>query len=409
MTVASLPVLPSAPATPRRRLIAIARAAACLLRSAAAAPGFVVRAASHLWRNRRYLTFLKLLNMALVNVQYRLKTERVHGRPYKMKIESTNLCNTHCQLCPTGLGLRGRPKGMMKFEDFASLVDRFRRHLVALDLSMWGDPLIVPDIFRMIRHAHDRRIWTYLSSNLHAFKPELGHAEALVASGLDLLTCSLHAATQTAYEAYQPGKSLDLALRKIKHLLATRDRLRSRTPAIQLNFVVMRQNQHERAAFARLADSLGCKAVFSSPSANVRFLGLDRNLQSLSLSPEELALKTQQHLQRWLPDDPAHVLSPYQTLLRGQAFEPAQFNGRKLFNCSWPWRATVINWDGAVSPCCGSFAPGEDLGNVFQQPFSAIWNGRPYRLARRSFKKTVAEADAPSAFRGRASCPGYML
>ncbi|MFN7139880.1 MAG: FkbM family methyltransferase, partial [Limisphaerales bacterium] len=36
-----------------------------------------------------------------------------------------------------------------------------------------------PDIYRMIRYAHDRGIWTYLSSNLHAFKPEKGQAEEL--------------------------------------------------------------------------------------------------------------------------------------------------------------------------------------------------------------------------------------
>ena len=171
----------------------------------------------------------------------------------------------------------------------------------------------------------------------------------------------------------------------------------------------MRHNQHERTAFAALAADLGCSAVFSAPSANVRFLGVDRDLHSLNLSADELRKKTQQHLARWLPDDPAHVLAPYRRLLQGQTLDPQQFNGRKLFDCSWPWRAAVINWDGAVSPCCGSFAPSEDLGNVLKQPFSEIWNGRSYRLARRSFTKPVAQVDALGNFRGCATCPGYML
>ena len=194
MSIASLTVLQPSAGT-ARGASRFRRRLQGSLAIAAKSATFFARGLSHVWRNRRYLTLLKLLNIALVNLQYCLKTQRVLGRPYKMKIESTNLCNTHCQLCPTGLGFRGRPKGMMAFEDYARLVDSFRWHLVALDLSMWGDPLIVPDIFRMVRYAHDRRIWTYLSSNLHAFKPEAGHAEALVNSGLDLLTCSLHAAT----------------------------------------------------------------------------------------------------------------------------------------------------------------------------------------------------------------------
>jgi len=72
---------------------------------------FLARGLAHLRRNHRYYTLLKLANMALVNMQFALKTERVFGRPYRMKIESTNICNTHCQLCPTGLNLPGRAKG----------------------------------------------------------------------------------------------------------------------------------------------------------------------------------------------------------------------------------------------------------------------------------------------------------
>ena len=85
---------------------------------------FFARGMLHAWRNRRYLTALKLANMAAVNVQYWLKTERVVGMPYKMKIESTNICNTKCQLCPTGIGLKGRPKGSMTLQQYQRLIDQ---------------------------------------------------------------------------------------------------------------------------------------------------------------------------------------------------------------------------------------------------------------------------------------------
>jgi MoaA/NifB/PqqE/SkfB family radical SAM enzyme len=232
-----------------------------------------------------------------------------------MKIESTNICNTHCQLCPTGIGLEGRPKGKMSFEQFKSLIDQLKGSLYVLDLSMWGDPLIVPDIYKMVRYAHDAGIWTYLSSNLHAFKPGKGQAEALVESGLDMLTCSLHGASQATYEQYQPGKDLDSAVEKIRHLVATRDRLGSATPAIQLNFVVTRHNEHEKAAFQQLADELGCKAVFSMPSLNVRFLGHDKKLVPLGLAPDVLARKRLEHLRNWLPSDATYVLDAYQQML----------------------------------------------------------------------------------------------
>lgn len=370
---------------------------------------FVARGAAYVWRNRRYLTLIKLLNMAAVEVQFRLKTERVIGRPYKMKVESTNICNTKCQLCPTGLGYEGRPKGKMTFDTFTGLIDRLRWHLYALDLSMWGDPLIVPDIYRMIRHAHDRGIWTYISSNLHAFKLDAarGQAEALVKSGLDLLTCSLHGASQETFAIYQPGKSFGDAVEKVRHIIATRDRLGSATPAVQLNFVVTRENEHERAAFAALAAELGCKAVFSAPSLNLRFVGQDAKLQSLGLATDVLAKKQREQVERWLPRNEVYALQPYRALLAGDPPRGEDYNGHKTFDCSWPWRMSVINWDGQVCTCCGNFDPKEDMGNVLTRPFGEIWNGRKYRMARRSFTKRVSDADAKD--NACASCPGYML
>ncbi|HEX7010827.1 MAG TPA: radical SAM protein, partial [Phycisphaeraceae bacterium] len=285
------------------------------------AADWLTRAVFFVWRNRRYLTTLKLGNMALVNLQYLLKTERVIGRPYNMKIESTNICNTHCQLCPTGLGLRGRPKGQMTLDQYKQLIDRFRWHLFGLDLSMWGDPLIVPHIYDMIRYAHDRGIWTYLSSNLHAFKlnPKPGQkpqAQKLVESGLDMLTCSLHGASQSTYETYQPGKRFHDALEKIRQIIQTRDRLGSTTPVVQLNFVVTRHNEHEREAFQKLADDLGCRAVFSTAMMNVRFLDKDQQLQPLGLAEDVLAQKVRDHLANWLPRDSRYVLEPYKEIAR---------------------------------------------------------------------------------------------
>jgi len=367
---------------------------------------FLARGLLHVWRNRRYLTAVKLLNMAAVNLQFRLKTQRVIGRPYRMKIESTNICNTRCQLCPTGLGLRGRAKGIMSDEGFRGLIDQLKRYLYVLDLSMWGDPLIAPDIYRMIRYAHHAGIWTYVSSNLHGFKPEKGQAEALVHSGLDMLTCSLHGASQSTYETYQPGKQFDAAVQKIRQIIEVRDRLGSPTPVVQLNFIVTRHNEHERQAFVELAQRLGCKAVFSIASMNVRFLGQDQQLADLGLSGEQLTQKTRAHLQHWLPGDPKCVLEAYQRMLEGR-FNAADWNGRKMMNCPWPWQSSVINWDGAVSICCGSFDGREDMGNVFRTPFDQIWNSRAYRLARRSFTRKLPDDQAQQT--ACASCPGFMV
>jgi radical SAM protein with 4Fe4S-binding SPASM domain len=323
-----------------------------------------------------------------------------------MKIEPTNICNTKCQLCPTGVGLQGRPKGTMKFEQFQKLINRLKHHLVTLDLSMWGDPLIVPDIYKMIRYAHDKRIWTYISSNLHAFKPGKGQAEQLVRSGLNLMTCSLHGASQQTYEIYQPGKRLDECIAKIRQIIATRDRMNSATPAIQLNFVVTRYNEHERDAFQKLADELGCAAIFSTASMNVRFAGQDQKLTDLGLSSDLKKKLERDHVAKWLPENQKFVIDPYRQILQGN-YDPDVFNGSKLYDCEWPWRSAVINWDGNVVVCCGSFDPAKDMGSVFDQRFGKIWNSEKYRLARRSYRKRLTADKAQD--NPCASCPGFLI
>ena len=372
----------------------------------ASAIDFFTRGVFHVWRNRRYLTPLKLANMALVNLQCHFKTEYVLGRPYSMKIESTNICNTKCQLCPTGLNYEGRDKGKMPLDKFKRMIDSFRRTLYTVDLSMWGDPLIVPEIFDMIRHAHDRGVWTYISSNLHAFKPEKDQARKLVESGLDMLTCSLHGASQGTFEIYQPGKSFGDTLAKVRHILQVRNEMGSRTPVVQLNFVVTRFNEHERGAFQQLADELGCKAVFSAPSLNLRFIAEEQKLHSVGLAEDVQLKKVRDHMNKWLPRDREFVIKPYQSLL-DNVDSGRDFNGPKIMDCTWPWKAAVVNWDGTVSTCCGSWDASEDMGNLNDESFASVWNGKRYRAARRSFKHKVTDEQAAGV--GCANCPGFML
>ena len=379
---------------------------------------FFARGVFWAWRNRRYLTARKLANMAVVNVEFLLKRERLIGRPYSMKIESTNICNTSCQLCPTGLGLRGRRKGRMKFEQYKALIDQLRWHLFTLDLSMWGDPLVAPDIYDMIHYANKKGIWTYISSNLHGFKldprklksgefDDKDDAVKLIESGLDMLTCSLHGASQETFQIYQPGKNFGDAIEKVRRIVETKKRLNSTTPAIQLNYVVTRHNEHEVERFKRLAEELGCRPVFSTASMNLRFLDKDKKLQPLGLAPDILEKKTADHLDEWLPQNDEYVLDAYREIQGEGDLDSEQFNGSKRYNCSWPWRQSVINWDGSVAACCGSFEQAEDLGSILDKPFKDVWNNEQYRMSRRSFKKKLPDSQAKA--NPCAQCPGFML
>ena len=46
--------------------------------------------------------------------------------PSYLLIEPVNFCNLHCPTCPTGSGRIQRPKRVMSFEEFKSIIDQVR-------------------------------------------------------------------------------------------------------------------------------------------------------------------------------------------------------------------------------------------------------------------------------------------
>ena len=351
-----------------------------------------------LWGNRRYITPLKALNIAAVRLQECLGTEFVLGRPYSAMIEPTNVCNTNCQLCPTGEHRPGRAKGFMTWDLYRRFIDDNSRWLYVLVLYMWGDPLIAKYIYQMINYAHRAGIWTGVSSNLHSFCPESGDAVTMIESGLDELICSLHAASQKTFEIYQPGKSFQSAVAKIRSFVQIRDSLGKKRPKVCAHFVVTRFNEHEIPEFRKLAQELRCECAFSTPSLNVRFL----SGREPGEARRDSVLK---RIEKWLPTDPAYVHPLYLAIRNGQLDIDRldAFNGRKPFQCVWPWRKTIINWDGTVGPCCGAWNESDSLGDISREPLARVWNNVKYRAARRSFKRPT-DVDVPCA-----RCPGILL
>ncbi len=360
-----------------------------------------VRATWHFWRNRNYLSIAKLFNMAVINVEMLFRRKKLFGRPYIIKIEPTNICNSTCRLCPTGMAFHGRDKGKMTFDNFTRIVDQVKRYAYVIDLSNWGDPLIVPDIYEMIRYVHDAGVWTYISSNLHAFRQNDGDPERLVRSGLDMLSCSLHGASQTTYEIYQPGKSFDQTIEKIRVIVETKRRLHSLTPLVRLFFVVTRYNEYEIPAFRTLAESLGCEVAFIPASLNLRFVGFDQDLRDLGWNPQQKHETIEKIKSDWLPENHDWIAPWY----RAADHADKARSKPKKYVCDWPWRGVVINWDAGVSVCCGDFDPKCDMGNVLTTSLAEIWNNQAYQNARLTFRQALHDGTGKPC----CDCSGVLI
>jgi radical SAM protein with 4Fe4S-binding SPASM domain len=196
----------------------------------------------------------------------------------------------------------------------------------------------------------------------------MDQANKLIASGLDSIIFAVDGISQETYEPYRQGGSLDSVLQTIRTVVARKQELKSKTPLINLRFIVMKHNEHEIPALKELAKSLGVDALTL------------KTLNPVSLDPySENPSETRIH-NEFLPED--HHYRRFRYDSTGQNVIRVQRN-----SCKQLWNNPVIHWNGTVCSC--AYDPKEKyvLGHLYDQPFKDIWYGAPYRRLRRKFRK----------------------
>ena len=324
----------------------------------------------------RHASLKKLLNFLRIEAQLRIGRTKVWGYPYEWEIDTTNVCQLKCPLCHTGLGTVNRSKGVMHFDLFKETIDQIKDYCIWLSLYSWGEPFLNKQIDRYVDYAHRANLATIISSNLDKpLTPDM--AERLVRSGLDVLIVSLDGTTQEVYEVYRVGGHLDRVLANIKLLVEKKRELGNKTPYLEWQFIVMKQNEHQVAEAELLAKQLGVDGIVFK---KVDFPHGEDD--------PELA-------QKWLPVDT-------NGFRKEQPFDkPYQENG---IRCWRLWRSAVVNWDGGYAPCCYLTDSSEDFGDVKSDSIKTIWNNENYREARSLFK----DGDVPFAHVGCVTCNVYL-
>jgi radical SAM protein with 4Fe4S-binding SPASM domain len=308
------------------------------------------------WLSRR-------ANAAVLQLAYRLGLPHVPGLPRVLMIEPTNECNLRCPLCPTGAGKLKRGKGQMSFELYRRILAELDGTLERLMLYNYGEPFLHPRILEMMAEAHRAEVHTRVSTNGLVFLRGVD-ARDLIASGLDYLRVSVDGATEETYNVYRVGGRLDRVLEGVRLLQKRKQELGRSKPVVELQFIVMRHNEHEIPLMRRMARELGvllrCKSV---------------GLGDLNHEPDRRA---------WLPDDES---------LRRYEERDGQFNLARLdqWVCDHPWHRLVVNWDGQVTPCCYDPDGEYELGNA-ADGIGAVWNGE--RL--RTFRQAVRSHERPT-------------
>lgn len=310
----------------------------------------------------KYNSIKKLRNILLSNLELRQHRVALSTFPFSLCIDPTNMCNLRCPLCPTGTGEYGRPKGMMKFQEFKKVIDEIGSYLYNVSLFNFGEPLLNKEIYRMVRYAHEHRIGSSISTNLTVLTDE--SAEALVRSGLDHLYLSIDGLTPETYSKYRVGGDFDRVIENLKKVVDWKESLRSSSLFIEWQFLVFKHNEHEASRVERFAKALGANGV---------------TIRNAIMSTDNRVVN---EAKGWLLEGEE----------REKYYTESPGGGRA---CDWLWHTIVINHDGGVSPCCYAYQKEHDFGNFFSENSSLrqIWNNANFQAARRIFREAKLPSD----------------
>ena len=324
-----------------------------------------MRSKRHFVSVMRHGTPHKWANLCRVELDRRRRRVELDSHPYILIIDPCNYCNLRCPLCPTGLNDLGRPQSMLSLEHFKKYFDPFAPYLFEAYLHNWGESLLNKQVYSMIEHAQRQNVGTNLSSNF--VRLDSSDIDNIIDSGLEYLIVSLDGTSQESYIQYRVGGDYDRVIENLSELLRRRNARGKKTPVVEWQFLVMKQNQHEVGQAEVLAKKLGVDLLRFAPA------GMPHEFKNR----KEVADK-------WFPTTvEGSELSNHQDQQFDQAPEPGA--------CFYLYRSMVVNPDGGVSPCCVVYRKNRDFADLnipAIEPLK-IWNNDKYLSARSLFSSQI--------------------
>ncbi|MBS1948922.1 MAG: SPASM domain-containing protein [Bacteroidetes bacterium] len=286
------------------------------------------------------------------------------GYPVSVSFEPTTSCNLRCPECPSGLRAFTRPTGMLQKNFFNETIDQLYNELLYLIFYFQGEPYLHPDFLDMVKYASQKKIYTATSTNAHYLNDT--NAKRTVESGLDRLIISVDGATQDVYEQYRVGGKLDKVLQGAGNIVKWKKKLKSQTPYIFFQFLVVKPNEHQVEDIKKLAKEIGV---------------------------DEVRFKTAQVYD--YENDPNRLIPQNEKFSRYKKMKNGRYTVKStLQNHCWRlWHATVITWDGLVVPCCFDKDAQHQLGDLKGKPFKEIWHNAQYVHFRRSILQSRKNID----------------
>ncbi len=326
----------------------------------------IIRSTMHLGRMFNYLKVLMNRNK---------KDTFLNCFPTSAMIEPSSRCNLKCPMCISNQNKLDIKIGDMTIEQFKNIIDQIKNTVIFLFLWNSGEPFMNKELSKMIEYAHKKRLFIIMSTNGYFVNKK--NANMLINNKLDYLIISFDGATRETYEKIRFGSNYDKVIENIEYLIQEKKRVKKSLPYINLQFLVMRENEHEIHQFKQLAKKLS----------------VDR------ITIKKTQIVNQELNEQFIPLNKDYTYNAYSN------------NGIVKVNwCYKPWEHIVVNWDGSVFPCCDTLDPKYSLGNFFNsRSYREIWNNQKYVGFRKKILTDIDSIDICKICPGKTTSNEFLL
>ena len=347
------------------------------------------------------LTF-KYPKTALNTINDLLNPQKTVSFPHLINCFITEKCNFNCPMCHVAKS-RLKNSSQLSFIDIKKIADQGSKHGISIQLS-GGEPLLHPEIIKIIKYLHQKKIVTGLVTNGLLLEK---YAQDIIKSGLDFIAISLDGPDEATQ--YQRG-FVKNSFSKINKGIQTLVKLRGSKsfPNIRLATVINKNNLHN---FEKIY-SLAQKLKVDQWSLSHYFYYFDQIKKSQNKFFKKYHTGNDvwgQYIgsnKQFLNTNEISILENKLKKLRNKKNHklivslPPKINLQKYYQgdypsqasiCTSPFKQIFIRGNGDVEMCHGFI-----IGNIKKQNLQKIWQNSKAQNFRKIFKRLK---QIPACFR----------
>ncbi|MGK2857278.1 MAG: radical SAM/SPASM domain-containing protein [Thermoanaerobaculia bacterium] len=351
-----------------------------------------------------------------------------YGGPFHAEIHPADRCNIDCFFCSTA-SIRGTDElPMLRFEQLlGELRDAGTR---SIRLSGGGEPLFHRQIRTFLGAVRDSGI-PIENVTTNAVLLDEAAASLLIDCKCDQITVSLNTGDAKTYSSMMqtPERIFDRVIGNMRALIAERRARGLRHPAVNLQFLVWKENFRSIPEMYALARDIGVDSIqfnglaFLQPEQKMTPAETDemmalyeeivrvdelRCITAIESFEQDISPRVRELATRLSAERNARgVLSRLSTFLlrsdytlkeklahRRKLRESAELETRLSAldeYCIIGWHSLVVRTNGNVGPCC--ILQGSPIGNIYTQSLRDVWHGDGFQRLRRELSAIMNAGD----------------